>query len=62
MSTRSQTRWELAFAYAESLTSGIDNPSQFADEYLAMAEDTDNVIFYPDRPCPSPEDFAYFYA
>lgn len=62
MSTRSQKRWELAFAYAANPGSEIDNPSQFADEYVAMAEDDDNIIFFPDRPCPSPEDFAYFYA
>lgn len=62
MSTIRQNRWEIAFAFASSNASGIDDPERFADEYETMSEDLDNVIFYPDRPSPTPEDFAYFYA
>lgn len=62
MSSLRQSRWELAFAYASSTASGIAAPERFADEYEAMSEDLDNVIFYPDRPNPTPEEFVYFYA
>lgn len=62
MSSLHESRWELAFTYASAPASEIDNPERFADEYEAMSEDLDNVIYDPDRPLPTPEDFAYFYA
>ena len=55
MSSLRQSQWELAFAFAADV--GVDNPEEFANDYEAMIEDLHNVVFYPDRPYPTPQDF-----
>lgn len=61
MGTLRQSRWELAFAFATSHSHSIDSPERFADEYDAVSDDLDCVAGSPERPNPTPEDFAHFY-